>query len=65
MNIQIGNTGATDHVTGDLNRPVIHDKYNDNDQIKIASGLGMDIKQIGYAIISTPSKTIHLNNFLR
>lgn len=57
-------TGAIDHVTGDLNRLVIHNKYNGNDQIKTASGSGMDIKHIGYASVATPSKTIHLNNVL-
>jgi histone deacetylase 1/2 len=57
-------TGATDHITSELDKLVIHDKYNGNDQIRTASGAGMNINHIGKAIVSTPNCNLHLNNFL-
>jgi hypothetical protein len=36
-------TGATDHITGELNKLAVHDVYNGVDQIKTASGAGMTI----------------------
>lgn len=43
---------------------IVHDKYNGIDQIKTVSGATMDINHIFYAIVSTPSCHIHLNNVL-
>jgi hypothetical protein len=57
-------TGATDHITRELNKLVVHDVYNGADQIKTASGAGMTINHIGQAIVPTPSRNLHLNNVL-
>jgi histone deacetylase 1/2 len=57
-------TGATDHITSELDKLVIHDKYNGNDQIRTASGAGMNINHVGKAIISTPNCNLYLNNVL-
>jgi hypothetical protein len=43
---------------------VIHDKYHGNDQIRTASGVGMNINHIGKAIVSTPNCNLKLNNVL-
>jgi hypothetical protein len=57
-------SGATDHVTGEHEKLVIRDKYNDTDQIYTASGSGMYIKHIGHSIIRTPDHDLSLNNIL-
>jgi hypothetical protein len=52
-------TGATDHVTSNLEQLTMHDKYNGTEQIRTAGGAGMNISHIGHAILRTPS----LNKF--
>jgi hypothetical protein len=56
-----GDSGATDHVTGEHEKLVVRDKYNGTDQIYIASESGMHIKHIGHSIIHTPSRDLSLN----
>lgn len=36
-------TGATDHITGELDKLALHDRYTGSDQIKTVNGAGMDI----------------------
>jgi histone deacetylase 1/2 len=57
-------TGATDHITGELEKLAIWDKYNGVDQIHTASGAGMHIRHIGQYIIHTPNCDLHLQNIL-
>jgi hypothetical protein len=57
-------TGATDHITGELDKLTMHDRYNGTDQIRTASGAGMDIKHVGNSVIHTPNRDLHLNNVL-
>lgn len=57
-------TGATDHITGELEKLTTRDKYTDNDQVHTASGAGMRISQIGHSTIRTPSRDLILNNVL-
>ena len=58
-------TGASDHITGELEKLHIRDKYYGTDQIHTASGSGMNISHIGHATIHTPSNhDIHLRNIL-
>jgi len=38
-------SGATDHVTGELEKLIVHDKYHGGDQVHNASGIGMRINQ--------------------
>jgi hypothetical protein len=56
--------GATNHITSELDKLVIHDKYNGGDQIRTASGACMNIDHIGKAIVSTPNRNLKLNNVL-
>jgi hypothetical protein len=58
------NSGATDHITSDLEKLSVQDKYLGNDQIHTASGSGMEIDQIGHSIIHTPNHNLALNNVL-
>lgn len=57
-------TGATDHITGDLERLAVHDQYRGHDQIHTASGAGMNISRIGYSTVPTHNRDLKLNNIL-
>jgi hypothetical protein len=57
-------TGATDHITGELDKLTVRDKYHDNDQVHTASGAGMRINQIVQSIVKTPKHNLILNNVL-
>jgi hypothetical protein len=58
------NSGAIDHVTGDLEKLVIREKYAGNDQIHTASGSSMKISHIVHSTIHTPCCQLQLNNIL-
>jgi hypothetical protein len=51
---------SIDHITSELEKLKIRDKYNGGDQIHTASGTGMDINHIGHTTIHTPNHDIHL-----
>jgi hypothetical protein len=57
-------TGATDHVTNDLDRLALCEKYQGKDQIQTVGGSGMSIHHVGYSIIRTPVHALHLHNIL-
>jgi hypothetical protein len=57
-------SGAIDHITGELDKLTMHDRYNGNDQIHVANGAGMEISRIGKFIVPTPSSNLVLNNVL-
>jgi hypothetical protein len=57
-------SGATDHITGELEKLIVRNKYQGGDQIHMASGAGMDISHIGHAVVNTPHHFIQLNNIL-
>jgi hypothetical protein len=46
-------TGATNHVTGQLNKLNVHEPYQGRDQVHNASGQGMDIAHIGHSSLHT------------
>jgi hypothetical protein len=57
-------TGATDHITRDLERLTVRDKYHGGDQVHAANGSGMEITHTGDSILHSPSTNIHLKNIL-
>jgi hypothetical protein len=57
-------SGATDHITGELDRLTMHEPYTGPDQIHAANGSGMDITQIGSSIIPSSGCGLVLNNVL-
>jgi len=57
-------TGATGHITGELDRLTVRDRYNGGDQVHTASGSGMKIDHIGHSTLCFPSSQIHLKNVL-
>ena len=48
-------SGATDHVTNELEKLALRERYHGNDQIHTASGGDMDIAHIGQSSINSPS----------
>ena len=56
--------GATNHLTGELEKLMTREKYRDHDQIHGPDGSGMRINHVGQSIIKTPSRPIHLKNIL-
>jgi hypothetical protein len=57
-------TGATDHITHDLDKMAVKEKYQGNDQVAAANGQGMYIRHIGQSKIHTASHTLILRNIL-
>jgi histone deacetylase 1/2 len=57
-------TGATDHITSELEKLSTREKYNGGDQIHTASGAGMTISHVGQSTIVTPSRDLYLKNIL-
>ena len=57
-------TGATDHITGELDKLVIRDRYTGGEQVHTASGSGMNIAHVGRVICHTPERNLMLNNVL-
>lgn len=57
-------SGATDHITNDLERMTLQDRYNGNDQVQTASGSGMSIAHVGNSVITTAARPLLLKNIL-
>lgn len=57
-------TGATDHITGELEKLSLREKYNGGDQIHTASGTGMNISHTGSTKIHTQHRDLCLNHVL-
>jgi hypothetical protein len=57
-------TGATNHITRELDKLTMKEKYTREDQIHTASGTSMEISHIGHSTVYTPSRDIHLNDIL-
>jgi hypothetical protein len=55
-------TGATDHITSELDKLAVREKYHGADQIHTASGSGMPI--IGQSTIHTPDRNLQLCDIL-
>jgi hypothetical protein len=57
-------TNATDHVTDELEKLLVHDRYKGGDQIQAANDTGMEISHIGHSFIKTPHRNLYLKNIL-
>jgi hypothetical protein len=55
-------TGATDHVMGELNKLTTRDRYQRQDQIHAANGTDMEISHVGNSSIYSPVRSLQLNN---
>jgi hypothetical protein len=56
-------TGATDHIIGNLEKLMIRDRYHGKVKIHTANGEGMNISHIGHSLIQTPNHELHLQKF--
>jgi len=57
-------SGATDHITRELEKLTARDKYNGGDQVHAANGTGMEISNVGHSTLYFPNKELHLKNIL-
>jgi hypothetical protein len=57
-------SGATDHITGKLDRLTMHETYTGTNQIHTTNGAGMGITRIGTSFIPTSGRNLVLNNVL-
>jgi histone deacetylase 1/2 len=57
-------SGATDHITSELDKLSVRGKYQGGDQVHTASGSGMAIDHVGHSVLHTPIRPIHLKNIL-
>lgn len=57
-------SGATNHVTSDLEKLSAHDRYNGHVQVHTANGAGMSISYIGNTVLHTSSANLHLKKIL-
>jgi len=57
-------TGATDHITSELDKLTVRDKYHGGEQVHTASGSGMEISHIGHGNLRSPTSNLHLKNIL-
>jgi hypothetical protein len=56
--------GATAHITSDLDKLSMQDKFGGNDQVHMASISGMKIQHVGTTNLHTPSHDLILKNIL-
>jgi hypothetical protein len=57
-------TGASNHITGELDRLTMSERYNGQDQIHGPNGKGMDIHHIRHSLYYTPNNNLRLDNIL-
>jgi hypothetical protein len=57
-------TGATDHITNDLDRLALRERYHGNDQVQVGNGSGLRIMHIGHSSINTVDRPPMLRNIL-
>jgi hypothetical protein len=53
-------SAATYHIIGEVEKHTTKEKYKGIDQIVAANGTGMDIYNVGHAVIHTPTHNIYL-----
>lgn len=57
-------TGATDHLTGELDKLSMKQPYTGKDNVHTANGAGMQILHVGQAALASRYKTFKLRNVL-
>jgi hypothetical protein len=58
------NGGANDHLTRDLDRLSMHERYTSKDNVQIANGSGLSISHIGHSLLPGPNRPFYLRNIL-
>ena len=57
-------TGATDHITSDLDRLALREQYHGGETVQVGNGAGLQIKHIGSCSINTATRPLALQNVL-
>ncbi|KAF8398674.1 hypothetical protein HHK36_014529 [Tetracentron sinense] len=57
-------TGATNHVTADLNNLSLHSDYEGSDNLTVGNGKGLRIEHIGSTSYSSNGSTFHMQDIL-
>ncbi|KAF8394586.1 hypothetical protein HHK36_020800 [Tetracentron sinense] len=57
-------TGATNHVTADLNNLSLHSDYEGSDNLTVGNGKGLHIEHIGSTSYSSNGSTFHMQDIL-
>jgi hypothetical protein len=57
-------SGATDHITGEVDRLTMHEPHTGTDQIHTTNNSGMEITRIGTSVIPTSDRDLVLNKVL-
>ena len=52
-------SGATDHLTSDLERLHFHERYGGKDQVQVANGAGLSISHIGHSNLAGSPLRLH------
>jgi hypothetical protein len=58
------NSGATDHITSELDKLVVRDRYNGTKKVHTVSGAGIEISHVGNSFIHTSTCNLNLCNVL-
>jgi hypothetical protein len=51
-------SGTTDHITSELNKLAVRDKYNDTEKVHMANGTSIEIRSTGTSFIHTPHRRL-------
>lgn len=57
-------TGATDHITSDLDCLAVREQYHGAENVHVLNGAGLQIRHIGHSSINTATRPLALNNVL-
>jgi hypothetical protein len=57
-------TGATDHITSDLDHLAVRERYNGGEQVQVGNGAGLRILHTGHSMINTATRPLALRNIL-
>lgn len=57
-------TSATDHITSDLDRLTVREKYHGGDQVQVSNGAGLHISHVGHCSINTIANSLALKDVL-
>lgn len=58
-------SGATNHLTADLNNLSMHSEFNGDDQIEVGNGMGLTISHVGHSQLKGTGDSLLLKNILR
>ena len=57
-------TGATDHMTSELNRLAMREQYRSTDTVQVGNGAGLQILHIGHSSIESNDRPLALRDVL-